>query len=64
MKSRNILVLAALILALAPSAFPHQAAASTTTSSQAASGARQAGGSQLPYMTVELAADILSALLA
>ena len=63
MKKNMTLAFAALILTLTLSAFPHYAAASSTTSSQGDSDYCRAGGSQVPYMAVELAAEILSSAL-
>lgn len=62
MKSKKTLVLAALILALTLSAFPHNAAASSTATPPSDSQSiRKAGGEKLKYMAtaVVLAADIL-----
>ena len=61
MKSKRTLALAASILALTLSAFPHQAAASSTTapSSSSSQMLRKAGGGPLIYMQVELAVNIL-----
>ncbi|HSZ17278.1 MAG TPA: hypothetical protein VK764_09270 [Terracidiphilus sp.] len=67
MKSNLTLALAASILTLTLSAFPHHASADSTTA--AVSGAtsdllRASGGQPVKYMAVELGADILlSALL-
>lgn len=61
MKSKKTLVLAASILALTLSAFPHDAAAGTTTAPPQASSdmTRKAGGSNLIYLQVVLAAGTL-----
>ena len=65
MKSNKTLVLAASILALTLSAFPHVAAASIGTTAQAGSDMlRKGGDSRIPYLQVILAAgNLLSALL-
>jgi Spy/CpxP family protein refolding chaperone len=60
MKSNKTLVLAASMLALTLSAFPHQAAASSTTAPTAVSEiSKPIGGKPVKYMLVALAADIL-----
>jgi ABC-type oligopeptide transport system substrate-binding subunit len=65
MKSKKTLLLAASILALTLSAFPHVAAASERMTVQAGSDMfRKAGGTNCPYLQVILAAgNLLSALL-
>jgi hypothetical protein len=64
MKSKKTLVLAASILALTLSAFPHDAAASTGTTPQAGSDTtRKAGGTSCPYLQIILAAGNLISLL-
>lgn len=63
MKKTMTLALAASIFALTLSAFPHHAAASTTSVSQADSEIRRAGGGPVVYLTVGLAAEILSSVL-
>lgn len=65
MKSKKTLVLAASILTLTLSAFPHHAAASTGSAPQQAdSDIRKAGGTALVYITYLVTAGTLfSALL-
>jgi hypothetical protein len=64
MNSQKILVLAASILALTLTAFPHVAAAGTGTAPQAVSEiVRKAGGSNLIYVQVLVVGTLLSALL-
>jgi Spy/CpxP family protein refolding chaperone len=66
MKKKMTLALAASILALTVSAFPHQAVASSTTSPSTSDSqlVRKSGGSNLLYVQVILAAgSLLSALL-
>jgi hypothetical protein len=64
MKSKKAPVLAALILALTLSAFPHHAAASTGTTPQASSDMiRRAGGTSCPYLQVLLAGGMLISVL-
>ena len=60
MKSKKTLVLAASILAITLSAFPHDAVASAGTTSQASSDAtRKAGGSSLIYIQLIVVAGNL-----
>jgi hypothetical protein len=65
MKSKRTLVLAASILALTLTAFPHVAAAGTGAAPQQASSdmTRKAGGSNLLYVQVIVAAGNLISLL-
>jgi hypothetical protein len=66
MKSKKTLALATSILTLTISAFPHHAAAGTTTAPPTAGSQllRKAGGTNLKYLQIVLAADtLLSALL-
>ena len=65
MKSKKTLVLAASILALTLSAFPHAASADTGTTQQASSGMMRKGGDgKLIYIQFIVAAgNLLSALL-
>jgi hypothetical protein len=61
MKTRSILVLAALVLALTLSALPVRAAASTTSAAPPSDSqlVRASGDKPVKYMAVELAAAIL-----
>jgi hypothetical protein len=65
MKGKMTLVLAASILALTLSAFPHHAAASSTTAPPHSSSqiVRKSGGSNLLYVQIVLASEILSSAL-
>jgi len=63
MKSTKTLVLAASILALTLTAFPHVAAAGTSTTPQVSSDLRKAGGTALVYIQLALATGTLFSLL-
>jgi hypothetical protein len=63
MKSNKTLVLAASILALTLSAFPHVASADTGTTQQASSDRRKGGGTALVYLQFIAAAGNLITML-
>jgi hypothetical protein len=65
MKNRNMLVLAALILALTLSVFPVRAAGSTTSAAPPSDSqvVRASGDKPVKYMAVELAAAVLESVL-